>query len=219
MPGTASGQPQGSGAPITDLGTVDNKKLREAVGGLMQALSMTISQEFSTYLDQLEMSQEAGHKILSQMVDKLSKGENPSPPGYQVRPPTTAEISAAATRAAANKKAAEEADAIAKRLAKEKEEAEARKAAEEEIATAARFKVFQEEETRIFNVQQTCAAAQADAQVAPLVQAILAGIGRKPPAKMPVRTHPLPALPPGRTGPGQSLPHEEEFTLDTQGIT
>ena len=121
--GNASGQPQGSGAPITDPGTVDNKKLREAVGGLMQALSMTISQEFSTHLDQLEMSQEAGQEILSQMVDKLSKGENPSPPGYQVRPPTATEISAAATRAAANKKAAEEADAIAKRLAKEKEEA------------------------------------------------------------------------------------------------
>ena len=29
----------------------------------------------------------------------------------------------------------------------------------------------------------------------PLVQAILAGVGRKAPAKMPVRIHPLPTLP------------------------
>ena len=60
------------------------------------------------------------------MVDKVTKGENPSPPGYQARPPTQAEISAAATRAAANKTATEEANATATRLAKEKKEADAR---------------------------------------------------------------------------------------------
>ena len=40
--GNASGQPQGSGAPDTDPGPVNNKRLRKVVGGLMQALAMTI---------------------------------------------------------------------------------------------------------------------------------------------------------------------------------
>ena len=130
------------------------------------------------------------------MVDKLTKGENPSPPSSQVRPPTAAEISAAADRAAANAKAAEEANAIAIQLAKDKEEADARKEEEAAAATAVRFKAFQDEEARVYNVQQDRATAQGDAQLQPLVQAILAGIGRTLPSKMPIRVHPLPALPP-----------------------
>ena len=61
------------------------------------------------------------------MIDRVTKGEDPSPPGYIARPPTQAKISAAATKIATD-----EANATATRLAKEKKKDDARKATKEE---------------------------------------------------------------------------------------
>ena len=104
------------------------------------------------------------------------------------------EISEAATRIAATKAATDEANATTARLAKEKKEADARKAAEEEAANTAQLDLLQAEENRLFQAQQTIAAAQSEAQIAPMVQSILASIGRKAPTVLPVRTHPLPVI-------------------------
>ena len=118
----------------------------------------------------------------------------------QLRPKTAEEIAAEADRIAANARAEEEANAIARQLAKAR--AKAKRVQEAAVATAARLKAFQDEEARLYNVQptgghdhQVPAKAAGDVLLQPLVQAILAGIGRKPPSTMPIRVHPLPALP------------------------
>ena len=97
FPGAGSGPPQGSIPPDTVQGPVTNKHLREAVVALMQALGMIINHEFKIHLDQLEWSNVAG----KEMVDGLSKGENPSPPDSQARPKTAEETAAEADRVAA----------------------------------------------------------------------------------------------------------------------
>ena len=53
---------------------------------------MNITPVFKIHLDQLELSHEAGNEVLAKMVDKLSKGENPSPPDTQARPKTAEKI-------------------------------------------------------------------------------------------------------------------------------
>ena len=140
------------------------------------------------------LAADAGHEILSDMIDRVTKGEDPAPPGYIERPPTQMEISEAATRIAAAKAATDKANATNARLANEKREADARKAAEEEAVNNAHHDLLQAEENRLLQAQQTIAAAQSEAQVAPMVQNILASIGRKAPTVLPVRTHPLPVI-------------------------
>ena len=80
-----------------------------------------------------------------------------------------------------------------------KADADARRA--QVIATAARLKAFQDAEATIFNTQppggkdqQVTDRAVECASLQPLVQAILAGVGRTAPVTLPVRIHSLSTL-------------------------
>ena len=78
--GDANRPPQGVAAPITNTVPIDNRRLRNAVESLMTAFSMPIRAEFIQHLDQLVLAADAGHEVLSDMIDRASKGEDPAPP-------------------------------------------------------------------------------------------------------------------------------------------
>ena len=93
----------------------------------------------------------AGHEVLDKMVECLGRGENPSPPDPQPGAPTAEEIAAEANRVAANDRAEEEANVLARQLDNAKAEAEAKRV--HEIATAARLKAFQDAEAAFYNIR------------------------------------------------------------------
>ena len=112
-------RPDGVAAPIIANGHIDNKRLRTALESLMTAYSMTIREEFVQHLDQIVMAGDAVKELLSAMIDKASKGEDPASQSYMDIPPTQVEIAKAATRLAAAKAAIDEASATNTRLATE----------------------------------------------------------------------------------------------------
>ena len=158
-------------------------QLKTAVVALMTAQGMAISQAFEVHLDHLEQADIAGHELLDGMVESLGRGENPSPAESQPRALTAEEVAFEANMIAAHAKAEEEANRLARQVAAAKADADARRA--QEVATAARLKAFQDAEASIFNNQppggqdqQVADRVVGGAPLQPLVQAILAGVGR-----------------------------------------